>query len=545
MHLTGLLYSLLALTLFIAVILSFISLTKKLDIRFNFLDSDLMNFTSSLVMATIYLALCGIILSCLPNALKKIIGAFFIFLPILLGLLQLIREGCLNKASLNSRGITYIAATYIFSVLLLILANTIISLGDTPDGAYVNKENINSVRIQRLAGNLPADNVLPFIAQEYLAKSLSFTENSPILPGQPVTNRPFLVSLIALPFRLVLLPIENEITVLPKFSYVGQDWPDYRILARNQLGYATFMGIGVFLNASLLLAAGLFSLKLWREKKFDVLLILLFVSSPFYIFQTIFLWPKSLAAFYILFGAYIYLKSRLAFLSGLLIGLAYLSHPYAVGYFIVGLLFILGMNFRDKLKGLRNAGQFSISFLITILPWIVWKDYIVNIPSNMVSQNLFVEGMAWQEFIWVRVVSMMRELLPVHFLANGFNYVNFYIESSLNLVGAVGTLFFIGILLMPFSDYSNFFSKVKSSGDLWPINLKGVFLYSLISNVLLACTFSFIGVPLVHGGQILPVIFMMLGIHWLVASGRIPFIFAWIQVALNFILFSIYLVKLL
>jgi len=492
-------------------------------------------------MATIYLSICGIILSCLPIAPKKVVGTFFVFLPILLGLPKLIGKEYLYKLSLNSRGIIYIGATYIFSVLLLILANTMISLGETPDGAYVNKENINSVRIQRLAGNLPADNVLPFIAQEYLAKDLSFTENSPILPGQPVTNRPFLVSLLALPFRLVLLPIENETKVLPKFSYVGQDWPDYRILARNQLGYAAFMGVGVFLNASLLLAAGLFGLQIWREKKYDILLILLFISSPFYIFQTIFLWPKSLAAFYILFGAHIYLKSRLAFASGLLLGLAYLSHPYAVGYFIVGLLFILGINFRDKIKGLKSAGQFSISFLITILPWVVWRDFIVNIPSNMVSQNLFVDGMVWQEFIWVRVVSVMRELLPVHFLANSFQYVNFYIEGSLNLVGAVGTLFFIGIILIPFSNLTNSSANIKSRGNSWVSNLKGVFLYSLISSVLLACSFSFIGVPLVHGGQILPVICMMLGVYWLVGASRSANFLGWIQVAVNALLFFIYL----
>ena len=117
-------------------------------------------------------------------------------------------------------------------------------------------------------------------------------------------------------------------------------------------------------------------------------------------------------------------------------------------------------------------------------------------------------------------------------------------ESSLNLVGAAGTLFFMGILLIPFFNLSNLPANLKNNNHLWASNLKGVVLYSLISSVLLACSFSFIGVPLVHGGQLLPLIFMILGVQWLVGSGRIPFALGSAQVVVNTLLFSIYLLKL-
>jgi hypothetical protein len=540
MHLTGLLYSLLTLGLFLLVTGSFIPLTKKLNFLSEDQDSDLALYCLTLVFVIAYLAICGLLLIWIPFSHKKTIAIILLLAPLIYGYLKLYGSFKFSKKLLKKRESVYIGVATLFSVILLILANTTIQLGDTPDGPYVNKENINSVRIQKMTGNLPADNVLPFIAQEYLAYGLSFTGNSPIMPGQPVTNRPFLLSLVSLPFRLSLLPLDKQFASLPKYSYAGQDWPDFRVLASNQLGYSSFLGIGVFLNAIMLLPMGLFALKLWGEKKYDYLLTALFITSPFYIFQTIFIWPKIFAAFFILYAIYLFLFCGSRLFAGILLGLAYLSHPYASGYLLIALLMIGILGFQDKTRLIKNLGNVLIGFSTMVLPWIVWAKFLIDIPSNMVSQNLFVDGISTTQFFWVRVVSLAKGILPIQFVPENFDVINFYVISSLNITGSVGTLLFCTVIVIFIFDR---ILQEKAPQDLYSKNKLKVniaLVYIMLSSALLAMSFSFIGWPLIHGGQALPAFVMLICIYYISRVQGIFQVFAWLQVAFNAMLFIKY-----
>src|SRR5438552_13533726 len=73
-----------------------------------------------------------------------------------------------------------------------------------PDGLYVFKTHTLPVKLQVLSGNLPGDNYLPFVVQEFLLRDISFTREHPILPGQEVSNRPILMALATTPFRAAL-----------------------------------------------------------------------------------------------------------------------------------------------------------------------------------------------------------------------------------------------------------------------------------------------------------------------------------------------------
>ena len=540
MLLTLILYSLSTFGLFILMVLGFASLKSNSKGKHRTIELSLYDFCWALVFSICYLAISGVLIIYFFSDWRGLLSILIIAIPTVLGVwsaTHLIRHQLL-PVFLGEK--FYILATCLFTILLLVIANAPISLIDTPDGPYVNKEHVNSVRLQKLTGDLPADNVLPFIVQEYLVNDISFASNSPIMPGQPVTNRPFLMSLVALPFRMAILPSETKLSELPKYSYGGQEWPDFRILARNEIGYAVFMGIGVFLNAAILLSLGLFANLLWSKKKFDWLLVGLFFSSPFYIFQTVFLWPKNLAAFFILFAAYLYIVKRSLVLAGALIGLAYLSHPYVLGYLLVGMAFILIKGYKNLVLTLKGLSRFFATFALVTIPWFIWKEYFINIPSNMVTQNLLMNGISFKEFIWVRIVSLSREFLPVQFIANNFSVKSFYIESSLNLFGAVGSLVLLCALLIPCSNTFQF-RTVNSSQSF--DGFKKIILYCFISSILLACSFSFIGVPLVHGAQVLPGLLMIWSVYVFSLSSPIVLAIGWMQVIINMIFFIAYFIK--
>jgi hypothetical protein len=87
-----------------------------------------------------------------------------------------------------------------------------------PDGPYIFKEHTLPVRLQVLTGNLPADNYIPFVVQEYLLRDISFSREHPILPGQEVSNRTVLMALATAPFRAALKSPPRRGTPLNRFT---------------------------------------------------------------------------------------------------------------------------------------------------------------------------------------------------------------------------------------------------------------------------------------------------------------------------------------
>ena len=93
-------------------------------------------------------------------------------------------------------------------VLLLVLSLGLLHVDvrfpePLPDGLYVFKTHTTNVKIQYLT-SLPADNYIPFAVAEFFLRGVSFKKERPILPGNEVSNRTILMSLVALPFRVAL-----------------------------------------------------------------------------------------------------------------------------------------------------------------------------------------------------------------------------------------------------------------------------------------------------------------------------------------------------
>lgn len=497
----------------------------------------------AVVAAVIFLATAGFLLSIAPSHLRHAIALTLIIAILLFGGLKAVRLSRNRGVSLPSplESVT-IGGFLLFGVVVLIITSIRFPLKDNlPDGAYVNKEHVSSVKIQSITGNLPADNAVPFVVEEYLAKNISFKENSPILPGQHVANRPILVSLVTLPIRLAFRspkPLEN----LPTYEYVSTQWPDFRVLMRDEAAFSIFLGVGVFLNACLFLGVCLMATKIetisWRT---SALLFLLFATSPYFIFQTMFTWPKSLAGFFIITSIFVYQKYKNSFLTGLLLALAYLSHPYAISYLIVAssIFFIFDKSETYYQRFARTA-VIGLSFALFVSPWFIWIKFFVGGASDLISQNFTASGVTAFQFLWPRVANLMNTSIPTHLLSFDTHLTSLYANSSLNLAGAVGSLFFAFFASTAgFLGASGNSAQSKYLSHQAPADIKQGLWICGGASLILACVFSYPAVPLVHGWQPFAALILLLGVYWANIS-KIALCICWLQVLINIAMAAIY-----
>ena len=383
---------------------------------------------------------------------------------------------------------------------------------------------------------MPADNVVPFVAEEYLAHGISFRENAPILPGQQVTNRPILVSLVTLPIRLAMGKAEL-ITSLPKFEYVATQWPDFRLLVRDTKAFSIFLGVGVFLNSALLIGAGLLLSQRHTGAHPAAMLVALFATSPYLIFQTVFTWPKALAGFFILLAAFVYFAHRRAGLAGFLVGLAYLSHPYAIAYALVAgvLLLLLPGTWRERIV---RASAFAGGFVMPVAPWFVWAKYVLAIPSDLVEQNFVIHGMKAYAFFSTRVANLLNTILPTHLMSYDGDFAAAYVRSGLNLSGALGGLMVVWLLLQR-SGMGRVRKQLQGSAGqmvMADVSLNGELTFCTLSALLLLVVFSSPAIPLVHGWQPLAALLLVLCVNRAEMGAGFGVVLVWLQVAINLML---------
>src|ERR1700686_195795 len=198
--------------------------------------------------------------------------------------------------------------------------------GSLPDGIYIFKTHTANVKIQYLTG-LPTDNYIPFVVAEFFLRGVSFRKERPLLPGNEVSNRTVLMSLVSLPFR-VALGAPRDHPQLGTYHYIDHDWPDVSKL--NTSGYfEQFVVVGLVLNSLLVLGLFVFCSSLGANSALPVAA-LLYITNPYFIAQTIFTWPKALAGFFILLAWTSIRGNHGPVVVAALMALAYHAHPYAI-----------------------------------------------------------------------------------------------------------------------------------------------------------------------------------------------------------------------
>lgn len=281
-----------------------------------------------------------------------------------------------------------------------------------PDGPYVFKEHTLPVKLQVLAGALPGDNYIPFIVQEFLLRDISFSREHPIAPGQEVSNRTILMALATAPFRAALESPPRRETPLDRFTYVRTQWPDVRVFMEGN-GFRRFLAVGIVLNALVLLGAALV-ISAHGPRSLLVPGLLLLATSPFYLSQTIFTWPKCLAAFFLLLALHALARKKSPVLVAAAGALAYHSHPYAAVFlFGFGCHYAAMALWKRQRSELKQFVYYALTAGLALAPWFIWTRLILGLPSDLVAQNFIAHGGdSLAAHVWVRIMNLCEALAP-------------------------------------------------------------------------------------------------------------------------------------
>jgi hypothetical protein len=284
------------------------------------------------------------------------------------------------------------------------------------DGMYVFKKHTLNVKIQFLT-SLPADNYIPYAVTECLLRNVSFQRERPLLPGNEVSNRTILMSLVAVPFRAALSWPDYGTNQLGRFDYLGKTWPDVGKLY-EEASFRQFLVVGIFLN-SLLLVGLIVLFSNFPSPKGLVIASVLFVTNLYVIDHTIFTWPKSMAGFFILLCWNGLRRNHNAKLVGLCAAVAFHCHPSSIVAAVSIGLWYAFQAWRSK-SSFKPLFEFALVFVIVLLPWIIWTRMILGIPSDMIAQNFSGPGteaaMASPiDFIWIRFKNALDTFAPVPF----------------------------------------------------------------------------------------------------------------------------------
>ncbi len=427
--------------------------------------------------------------------------------------------------TLNKDNLISLTTWILFVTLCNVLVYSHIDFPDhLPDGLYIVKNYSLPVKIQLVSQDLPADNMVPYLVSEYLLREIDFRDERPLLPGQEVTNRTFLMSLVAMPFRAVLYKPEKFEGSLGTYSYVGSEWPDFMKLIDNKL-YSVFVSIGLALNSLIFFPFMLFYKKLVGNKylKFASLI---YILTPYVLIQTIFIWPKNLAAFFILIALYRVMigEKGIAF-TFFLLGLAYHSHPFGL-VFIGG--FITYYLLQDWKEKKLNSSLKAIGVTILMLaPWFVWGKLILGIKSDLIMQNLVPDS--FKDFVWVRIYHCYMVFSPSFLGIYPFQSEVISRRMMICIPGVVGVLTFV------FS-YFSLYKLIKSHHKEWVLTCL------ILPLTLILFIFSRPNTPLFHGYQVLVPIMIILAFRFFKNFDRriIVLIFS-IQCLIGLILFSRFL----
>jgi hypothetical protein len=365
---------------------------------------------------------------------------------------------------------------------------------------YVLKAPATNVRVQHLTG-LPADNYTAFAVSEFLSRGVSFGKERPIMPANEVSNRTIAMSLVALPFR-VALGAPRDRPQLGTYNYVGRTWPDVSKLYTDA-AFEQFSIVGLVLNSLLLLGLLVFCSSLAPASVTSVTA-LLYVTNPYFISQTVYTWPKAFAGFFILLAWNSIRNGHHAVVVAALAAFAFHCHPYAVVFAGWIAVFYFVQMARGK-SGPRPLLFYLLVFGLIVAPWFVWTRYVLQIPSDLITQNFAGPGSeaAWASpttFVWIRLHNLFYTTFSTIFTIYPFDFPSIlrcWLES---LPGALGI-----ILIYPALRQCGQISKPRPW--LW---------YGMVAPALsILSVYSTPSLLILHGYQPILALLLFLGVWWL------------------------------
>lgn len=250
-------------------------------------------------------------------------------------------ETYLNKDSL-----------YLFSYLFFYLL-FLLSYAAFPT---LNFRDISGAQTMMLSG-LAIDNLIPYQASRFILEGYD-PANVEVVKTWMFSDRGPLASVLNSVVFLILGLSERE-------SFL---WTS------SGLAFV-YQALMSFLNILSLVAVYLVSKELFSRKAAKISVLLL-STSYFYFLNTFYSWPKFFMAFFVLSGAYLFIKEKK--LSAILFGLALLTHEISIFYLATFLLILL---FR-KDRSFKKLGIFLVVLFLVYSPWLYFKSLYPASPRG-------------------------------------------------------------------------------------------------------------------------------------------------------------------
>jgi len=216
------------------------------------------------------------------------------------------------------------------------------------------------------------------------------------------------------------------------------------------------------------------------------LALLLAATTPFFLHDIWFTWPKLLAASFVLLAGLCIVERR-ALSSGLLVGIGYLMHPSALmGLSGIGLLAVWSLKNADwRRPDLKAAMLLAAGVTVGLLAWrfVNGSHYAQDDFFQYVTQAGFDLDPSLARWVGFRLASLGNTLLPMMLP------LFFSSDISINPVGGIGSpalhFFFQYWTGLPFGVGIVFFSLLLLSlwraGRLWPWPIVATVLVPLVS----------------------------------------------------------------
>lgn len=466
--------------------------------------SHQIHYLLGLMMSLFWLAFAGLLILQFSSSMKMPIAIIILLVPLFAtcapGLSRKLEPVDGKEMGKAQRELFVVWILSTFVAIFMIALPISKPQNGLPDGPYVFKDWKLPVKIQVLAADYPPDNAIPAVVTEFLVRGISITDNRPLMPGQEISNRTILMSLVATPFRVLGNPDYSR-KEISQFSYVGRTWPNTLGVVDDQ-SFIAFLASALPLNALL----GVFIVALlpinrqrFLESRLRRLAIffLTVCLNPFLLFQTVFTWPKNIAASCVLLAIFLANRElqndetsnrRLRIVSvNILFAMSFLFHPMTLPFIAIGTLWLI-WNYRNTFSGFAHVLIGTCVLILTLSPWFIWTRIVLKIPSDLLIQNqgAFV---SWPQTIWIRLYNLFGVFVQPGLVqtspptVNQFIWLVFSSALSCSII-----LLLLGVIFWK-----------KSESD---VAIRNSIRMSLLGSI--GCTFAF-GVPTptaIHGWQV-------------------------------------------
>lgn len=195
--------------------------------------------------------------------------------------------------------------------------------------------------------------------------------------------------------------------------------------------YLKFQIISQILNSLLILPAFYILTKMFK-KRVAIISCAFLITSPFFLYNSVFSWPKSLVAFFVLAMWLLLLenKRKYAVIAGVAGGLAYLTHDLAMFYIAASAIMLL---YHKRYKDTLVLSGISAAIA---LPWMITSSLIYKKPSTFILYPFSLDGLP-QPGNQEAIMKKFLQTSPLEIISIRFDTL-FYLLTPYDLIYKLG-----------------------------------------------------------------------------------------------------------